>query len=352
MSRLIDDLVELAQTPAPTFDEAPRMRWLSERLSRAPGERSRDPVGNTIWSWGPDRPRVVLAAHVDTVFEADTDLTVRAEGEQLIGPGIGDNAAAVAVAVNVVERLLAGGELSSGAVAFTVGEEGLGNLRGAIAAVDALRPDAFVALEGHGLDEVIIDAVGSIRAQIRITGPGGHSWENRGTPSAIDGLMMLAAEVRELGGADAPVNIGTVNGGRSVNTIAESATMLVERRALEQEPLEQFEDGVRALALPEPLHVEREIVGRRPAGRLDRDEPLLGTVLGVRERLGLTTTLSEGSTDANAALAAGIPALCVGVGRGSGMHTLQERIDRSSLEQGAAFVEALLRALLGTESEV
>jgi tripeptide aminopeptidase len=351
VSRLIDDLMALAQTPAPTFDEVPRMRWLSERLSRAPGRRTLDGAGNTIWSWGTDRPRVVLAAHVDTVFDADTDLTVRAEGAGLVGPGIGDNAAAVAVAVNVVESLLAGGELASGAVAFTVGEEGLGNLRGAIAAVDALRPDAFVALEGHGLDEVIVDAVGSIRAQIRVTGPGGHSWVNHETPSAIDGLMMLAAEVRELGSADAPVNIGTINGGRSVNTIAERATMLVERRALDQEPLHRFEDGVGALALAEPLRVESEIVGRRAAGRLDRDAPLLRTVLGVRERLGLPTSLSEGSTDANAALAAGIPALCVGVGRGSGMHTLQEQIDPRSLEQGAAFVEALLRELLGAESE-
>lgn len=351
MSRLIDDLVELAQTPAPTFDEEPRMRWLSQRLERAPGQRSRDGVGNTIWSWGPGRPRVVLAAHVDTVFDAGTDLTVSAEGDHLIGPGIGDNAAAVAVAVNIVESLLAEGALASGAVAFTVGEEGLGNLRGALAVLDALTPDAFVALEGHGLDEVIVDAVGSVRAEIRVTGPGGHSWENRGTASAIDGLMALAAEVRERGSAEAPVNIGTIGGGRSVNTIAERATMLVERRALEQEPLRQFEERVCALALSEPLHVESEIVGRRPAGRLDRNAPLLRSVLAVRERLGFTTTLSEGSTDANAALAAGVPALCVGVGRGSGMHTLAEQIDRPSLEQGAALVDALLRELLAAESE-
>lgn len=351
MSRLIDDLVELAQTPAPTFAEAPRMRWLSERLENSPGRRERDEVGNTIWSWGGNRPRVVLTAHVDTVFTHDTDLTVRTEGDDLVGPGVGDNAAAVAVVVNVVESLLTDGGLAPGAVAFTVGEEGLGNLRGAIAAVEALAPQAFVALEGHGLDEVIIDAVGSIRATIEVTGPGGHSWEDRGTPSAIDGLITLAAEVRELASAEAPVNIGTIGGGRSVNTIADRATMLVEQRALHQGPLQRFEAAIGALALPKPLHIESEIVGRRPAGRLDRDAPLLRTVLAVRDRLGLATALSDGSTDANAALAAGIPALCVGVGRGSGMHSLQERIDRQSLEQGAALVKALLTELLGPGSE-
>jgi acetylornithine deacetylase/succinyl-diaminopimelate desuccinylase-like protein len=292
----------------------------------------------------------LLAAHVDTVFPSQTDLTVREEGDELIGPGIGDNAAAVAVAVNVVEALLADEDVAPGAVAFTVGEEGLGNLRGALAAVDGLSPAAFVALEGHGLDEVIVDAVGSVRAQVRVTGPGGHSWEDRGAPSAIDGLMALAASLRELARNDAPVNIGTIEGGRSVNTIADSATMLVEQRALAQEPLQHFEDAVRGLALAEPLRVETEIVGRRPAGRLDREAPLLRRVVAVREQLGLATTLTEGSTDANAALAAGIPAVCVGVARGSGMHTLNERIDRRSLEEGATFVATLLRDLLMTGS--
>jgi tripeptide aminopeptidase len=127
--------------------------------------------------------------------------------------------------------------------------------------------------------------------------------------------------------------------------------MLVERRALDQEPLDEFAHALTSFALAPPLHVEVEIVGSRPAGRLDRADPLLREVLAVRERLGLATTLGEGSTDANAALAAGIPALCVGVGRGSGMHSLQERIDRRSLQEGAAFLEALLRALLAENGQ-
>jgi len=351
VSGLIEDLIELAQTPAPTFAEEPRMRWLSDRLEGSPGRCQRDGVGNTIWEWGTGRPRVVLAAHVDTVFPADTDLTVRSDGADLVGPGIGDNAAAVAVAVNVVEVLLADEVLAPGAVAFTVGEEGLGNLRGATNVCRSLDPEGFVAIEGHGLDEVLTDAVGSIRARVRVTGPGGHSWQNRGTPSAINGLITLAEEVRALDTSEAPVNIGKFEGGRSVNTIADDASMLVERRALDQEPLDQFERAIGSLALPETLRIDTEIVGRRPAGRLARDAPLLRTVLAVRDRLGLPTTLSEGSTDANAALAAGIPALCIGVGRGSGMHSLQERIDRRSLERGAVLLGALLRELLAPDGQ-
>ncbi len=353
MSGLIDDLVALAQTPAPTFSEDPRLDWLAQRLQPVPGTRERDEAGNLIWSWGSGPPRLVLAAHVDTVFPAGTDLTVQSQGDDLVGPGIGDNAAAVAVAVNVVESLLErdGDTLAPGAVAFTVGEEGLGNLRGATAVCSTIEPDAFIALEGHGLDEVLVDAVGSVRARVRVTGPGGHSWENRGTPSAIDGLFAAADRVKSLGTDAAPVNIGTIEGGRSVNTIADDASMLVERRALDQERLDEFADALTGFKLQPPLRTEVEIVGRRPAGRLDPSDPLLREVLAVRERLGLPTTLGEGSTDANAALAAGIPALCVGVGRGSGMHSLHERIDSRSLHEGAAFLEALLRALLAEDGK-
>jgi tripeptide aminopeptidase len=346
MSALLTDLVAITQTPAPTFAEEPRLRWLSDRLEHCRGRRERDGAGNLIWSWGESRPRLVIAAHVDTVFPAGTELVVREDGEDLVGPGIGDNAAAVAVAVNVVEELLAGADPAPGAIAFTVGEEGLGNLRGAIEVCRSLGPDAFIALEGHGLDEVLIEALGSVRARLEVRGPGGHSWENRGTPSAINGLLSFAERINSLSTTDAPVNIGTIEGGRSVNSIADRASMLVERRAGDQAPLDEFASFVESLALPAPLQVEVEIVGRRSAGRLARDAPLLEIVLGVRERLGLPTTLAEGSTDANAALAAGIPALCVGVGRGSGMHSADERINRRSLSEGAELLDGVLRALL------
>lgn len=343
---LVADAIALARTPAPTFAEEPRLRWLEARLAAAPGRRARDGAGNLIWSWGEGRPRVLVAAHVDTVFGADTELTVRADGDDLVGPGIGDNAAAVAVAVHVVEALLAEGIPAPGAVAFTVGEEGLGNLRGAIEACRALEPEAFVALEGHMLDDVVVDAVGSVRARVTVGGPGGHSWSDRGRAGAIDGLLELARRLQALWVPSAPVNLGTIAGGRSVNAIADHAELLVERRALTQPPLDAFLAALQGLELPAPLTVDVEVVGARPAGRLDRDAPLLGAVLAVRERLGLPARLAEGSTDANAALAAGIPALGLGVARGASMHALDERIDATTLDLGAAQLDGVLRTLL------
>jgi acetylornithine deacetylase/succinyl-diaminopimelate desuccinylase-like protein len=343
---LAEAVAELAQIPAPTFAEEPRLAWLEARTARLPGSRSRDSAGNLVWRWGHGRPRLLLLAHVDTVFGAGTDLAVRANGGDLVGPGVGDNAAAVAVAVEVVGRLLERCRLAPGAVAFTVGEEGLGNLRGATVACRELEPELVIALEGHGLEHVLVDAIGSVRARIEITGPGGHSWADRGAASAIHALLPLAGLLLALATPETPVNVGLVSGGRSVNAIADRAELVVEMRSLEPRSLDSFGGALRGLAVESPLAVHLELLGRRPAGRLDREHPLLAAVREARAELGLPGELGAGSTDANAALAAGIPALTLGVARGCGMHTLEERIETASLELGCRQLELVLRRLL------
>lgn len=347
---LADLVLEIARIPAPTFAEEPRLAWLEERLRDAPGRRRRDEAGSLIWEWGEGRPRLVVAAHVDTVFPADTRLEFEQRDERLVGPGIGDNAAAVAVALDAVRELLETGRtLAPGAVAFTVGEEGLGNLRGAHAVCQALAPELFLALEGQGIERVDVDAVGSLRATVTVTGPGGHSWRDRGRASAIHELLRVGAELVARSTREVPVNIGLVSGGRSINAIADRAELLVEARALDEAALAEFEHVLGALSVPEPLGLACEIVGRRPAGRLARDHPFVVAVLAVRSELGLPDRLAEGSTDANAALAAGIPALSLGVACGAGMHTLEEWIEPDTLALGRAQLVALLERLLGAE---
>jgi acetylornithine deacetylase/succinyl-diaminopimelate desuccinylase-like protein len=343
---LLRDLLELAAVPAPTFAEDARAAWLERRLERGPGRLERDAAGNLLWRWGEGRPRLLLLAHLDTVFPVDVPLQFERDGPRLVGPGIGDNAAAVVAVVHGVSALLRREPVAPGAVAFTVGEEGLGDLRGARAACEALHPEAAVAVEGHGLDEVLVDAVGSLRARVRVTGPGGHSWSDRGAPSAIHALLELGTALLARDEPDAPVNVGLVSGGQSINSIAPDAELVVEQRALDEPTLAKFEALLGLLAVEPPLAVSTELVGRRPAGRLDRAEPLLAAVRRVRAELGLADALGAGSTDANAALAAGIPALTLGVARGGAMHTRGEWIDADSLDQGLRQLEAVLAALL------
>ncbi len=213
-----DELIEFASIPAPTGAERLRIDWLADRLQGVPGDRAVDEAGNLVWRFGPDRPQLLVMAHVDTVFGPDVALDIRRDGGDLVGPGVGDNAAAVMAVVWAVEQMH---DPPPGlAIAFTVAEEGLGDLRGAREVCAALDPQAVIALEGHGLDEVMIDHVGSVRARVVVTGPGGHSWWDREKPSAVHALVAIAA-----GLVAHSANVGTISGGESVNAIAARAEL-------------------------------------------------------------------------------------------------------------------------------
>jgi acetylornithine deacetylase/succinyl-diaminopimelate desuccinylase-like protein len=333
-----DEIATLAAIPAPTGAEGARLRWIEQRISHLPGARRRDSAGNLVWRFTQDEPELLVMAHVDTVFE-DTSITVRREADDLVGPGVGDNAAAVVTLISALESM------SSVplrlAVAFTVAEEGLGNLRGALHVCAALRPNMAIALEGHGLDDVITEHVGSVRARVTINGPGGHSWWDRETPSATHALVKLADQLAE-GGA----NVGTICGGSAVNAIAASAAMLVEQRSLHSSELEAFTAQLRRLAFHPPLTMECTVLGQRGAGRTALDHPLVKAARAARCKLGLPDRMGSGSTDANAAIALGIPAVALGCARGSGMHTMHERIELGSLDLGRRQLCLILDALL------
>jgi acetylornithine deacetylase/succinyl-diaminopimelate desuccinylase-like protein len=147
------------------------------------------------------------------------------------------------------------------------------------------------------------------------------------------------------------INVGTINGGRSVNSIAERIDMLIEARSVDTASLEAFHDRIARLQLSPPLEIEVETVGSRPAGHLDRDGKLLQQVLAVRKQIGLPPTLDAGSTDANLPLALGIPAVALGVATGGNMHTAREWISEDSLRAGYLQVATILARLTNADDK-
>ena len=342
------DAVALAELHGGTGHEQVRIDWLQGRLEHAPGIRYVDGVGNLVWAFGPPPYRLAVLVHVDDAFDEATERGVTRRDGWLCGPGIGDNAIAVATAVAVASRELAGPGPRPVAVVFTVGEEGLGGLRGARHACRELAPEAVLALEGHGCDRVFTDAVGSVRVRFTVTGPGGHSWWDRGRPSAVHGLTGLLHAMIVSVPAPLTVNVGLVEGGSGVNAIAARASATVEWRATDQAALDRQEA---ALACMEPavaagLRLSVQRLDRRPAGSLPVTHPLVAAVLRARSSIGLPVTTADGSTDANAALAAGIPAVALGCCQGEDMHAPTERIRADSIATGAAQLRVVLAELL------
>jgi tripeptide aminopeptidase len=339
------DAVALAELDGGTGRERVRTDWLLRRLHDAPGRRRVDDAGNLVWTFGPPPYRLAVLVHVDDVFGEATARGITERDGWLSGPGIGDNAVAVATAVAVAGSDLAGPALPL-VIVFTVGEEGLGGLRGARHACRELAPEAVLALEGHGIDRVFTDAVGSLRVQLTVTGPGGHSWWDRGRPSAVHELVRLLHEIIASASAERPVNAGMIDGGTGVNAIAARASAAVEWRSTDQAELDRQNAALAGLAVAAGLRLSVERRDSRPAGSVPLTHPLVAAVQRARRSVGLPATTADGSTDANAALAAGIPALALGCCEGENMHAPNERIRADSIVTGASQLSAVLQEVL------
>jgi len=235
----------------------------------------------------------------------------------------------------------------------TVGEEGLGNLRGMRAVVDRFRnqPVAYLVLEGMGLGEIFHRALGVRRYRITIQTPGGHSWTDYGRPSAIHEIAAFITHLRAFQLPSDPrttMNAGVISGGTSVNTIASQAWFELDLRSEKVEILDQLAVQVENLAKSsqrEGVEVRQEEIGSRPAGGLALAHPLVQRAIHVLKNLGVEPSPGIGSTDASLPLSRGLPAVCIGLTRGGGAHTLQEHILTRYLKVGLAqLAELAIRA--------
>ncbi|HSJ06781.1 MAG TPA: M20/M25/M40 family metallo-hydrolase [Longimicrobiales bacterium] len=358
------DMVDATRIPAPLYGETERGRWFAGRLRETGLQPVIDDVGNVIAvtpSASPDAPRIVVASHLDTVFAADTDLDVRRDGSRLTGPGISDNSRGLAGILALARGLASAGWPTRSPVAFvgTVGEEGAGDLRGAkhYVATHGGRTGAFIALDGAGATRVINAGVGSRRLRVTIRGPGGHSWSDWGAPNAVHAAGRTVAALLRLPLPESPrttLTAARIGGGTSINAIPAEAWFELDLRSELLEPLADLEARVRS-AVEHAAKAEGrtagamthaiDVIGDRPAGATRPSDPLVALAVAATEVMGLTPQLASSSTDANVAMAAGIPAIAIGGGGDAGgMHTVGEWYDNGG---GPSGLERALVVVLG-----
>lgn len=347
----LEQQVSICEIPAPPFGETRRGAELKLRFEALGLVNVRiDAVGNVIG----ERPgtgggkRVVLSAHLDTVFPESTDVRVRRNGTRLEGPGIGDDCRGLAVLLATARAMRDARLRTPGDIVFvgTVGEEGPGNLRGVRQLFEQGSAGVihfFISVDGTG-SSITSRAVGSHRYQVTIHGPGGHSYGDFGMPSPIHALGRAIALVGDLRVPAAPrttFNVGLVQGGTSVNSIAGTASMDVDLRSESQAALDSLDAELhRAVAAGIAAEQERwprssarltaewKEIGKRPAAAQPDDAIIVATALAAGTAVGLTPRLTASSTDANLPMSLGIPAITLdGGGRGDGSHSLGEWYD-------------------------
>jgi acetylornithine deacetylase/succinyl-diaminopimelate desuccinylase-like protein len=382
----MDWQARLVSIPAPPFGEQARAEWMAARFAEAGlGSVETDAVGNVCGTLSAAKlppessgPVVVISAHLDTVFPANTPLNPHLEGDRLAAPGACDNGAGLAgllaIAYALVETKM---ELPAPLIFLgNVGEEGEGDLRGVRHFYNqsalAGRIAAHIVLDGAGADSAVTQALGSRRYQVTIHGPGGHSFTDAGMPNPIGALAIALAELTEVTLPEEPrttLNLGTIRGGTSVNSIPECAQAAVDLRSTDPGQLLRLEVALHravedAVARSnanakngpadrnKPLTFSIDKIGDRPAAHLPGDSPLLENLRAVDRHLRLRTDLRLGSTDANIPLSLGVPALSMGAGgEGGGAHTQAEWYSARDREVGLKRVLLLTLAMVEWASE-
>ena len=361
----LDEQVRLCEIAAPPFKEGVRAEAYRKAFE-AHGLRNVriDAVGNVIGERPglAAHPNVVVGAHLDTVFPEGTVLQVARRGASLNGPGIGDDCRGLAVLLGVVRAMNAEQLQTPGTVTFvgTVGEEGLGDLRGVKHLFDVQlkgRIDRFISIDGAG-HSITHRAVGSRRYKVTIKGPGGHSYGAFGLVNPVHALGRAIAKIDGFAVPQDPkttFNVGRIGGGTSVNSIPFEAWMEVDMRSVDPDRLRaldtQFHAALDAALAEEHerwpnggrLMVARQLVGDRPAGGIPESAPLVQLAIAATRALELPVSLVEGSTDANYPMSLGVPAITIdGGGSGNNAHSLDETFDSTNSWRGTA------RALLMT----
>jgi acetylornithine deacetylase/succinyl-diaminopimelate desuccinylase-like protein len=343
----IADQISLCEVPAPPFGEGLRGRVMADRFQALGlSDVGFDEAGNVL-ALRPattSRPPIVLSAHLDTVFADRGSVSVLREGDTLRAPGISDDARGLAVLLAVGRALNAARILTVRPVllAATVGEEGVGNLRGSLHLMGrggaGREAGAFISVDGAGLDRVVTRGLGSRRFRITVRGPGGHSWTDRGLVNPIHALGRVVAalpgRVRPSESTSA-LTVARWGGGTGVNAIPQEAWVEVDVRSESVEVLELVERDLRrtvsgAIAEEEATHmggltVHVEQLGVRPGGATPSDAPLVRAAVAATRAVGAEPVMALASTDANAAMAVGIPAITLGGGGEAGLaHTTAE----------------------------
>ena len=338
----------ITEIASPPYKEKVRAEYYLKRMQELGlKDATIDAEGNVIAlrkGTGSGHPKLAIAAHLDTVFPEGTDVTVKEKDGTFVAPGLGDDARGLVALLSIIKAMNANDISTVGDIMFVgdVGEEELGNLRGMKALFrDHTDIDGFISIDGLGIDRIANQGTGSHRYEFVFKGPGGHSFQEFGLPSAIHAMGRAIAKIADLQTPSNPkttFTVGTVSGGTSVNAIASEAHMAVDMRSNATEELLKLEakllDLVKQAVTEEnarwksdKIALTIKLIGDRPAGMTAADSPIVEaarkSVNAVRN--GPNATLGGASTDSNEPMSLGIPAVTIGGGgEGGNWHSVNE----------------------------
>jgi len=354
--RRIEEQIAITEIPAPPFEEAARAEDFRRRFSELGLPEARmDEAGNVVARMKGEKgtPKLIVSAHLDTVFPKGYDSTVTIDENGLLhAPGIADDGAGLAAVLTLARTFKEIGIRTVGDVLFvgTVGEEGRGDLRGVKHLFDTMKNiDGFISIDGEGSDEITYLGLGSKRFEFTFKGPGGHSFAAFGdVPNPIHAMGRAIGKIADLKVPDDPRTtfaVSIVEGGTSVNSIAAKAVMQTDTRSVCPEQLDktvsELVNCVKMAVVEENAYwkipwdsadnIQLDIakIGDRPSGVCSPDALHVQVAWAATEAVGKKPELKPpGSTDSSIPISLGVPALTLGRGgKGNSIHSPGESFD-------------------------
>ncbi len=346
----VQETIHLTEIPAPPFKEEVRAVEFKNMLEKIGVDSAWiDAEGNVIaLRKGTKGDRtVVLDAHLDTVFPEGTEVDVTVNADTLFAPGVGDDTRGLGMVLAVLRAMNETDIQTEDDLLFigTVGEEGLGDLRGVKYLFGENGPgiDSWISIDGGDLGRVNYKGLGSYRYRITFKGPGGHSWGAFGLANphhAMGAAIRYFVEAADEFTEDGPrtsYNVGRIGGGTSVNSIPFTSWMEVDTRSIDPTRLDSMEvilknavqrglEEQNALRREgRPLTVEIEMIGKRPSGELSPELPLIQRATAALAPFDTEPRYTRGSTNSNIPISLGVPAVTIGRGgAGDWAHSLLE----------------------------
>jgi len=357
---ITEEHIRICSIPASPFGEQERAEYLSRKFSELGlAEVEIDEEGNCLGllRGSSQSPLMVVSAHLDTVFSAETNFNVVRRDGRLYAPGIADDGCGLAALIALIQAIQAERIPIEGSILFvgTVGEEGEGNLRGVRHLFTkgrwAKHIDSFLSFDGPGLDRITNRALGSRRYRVEVAGPGGHSWGDFGLPNPVHAI---GRAISRLAGYPAPkeprttFNVGRIEGGRSINAIPSEASMEVDLRSAAEAELQRLdaffrravrdavdEENATRRAGDPLLKLKVDLIGERPTGETPADSALVEIAIEATKLIGIDPRLDQSSTDSNLPISLGVPAITLGAGGSSAFsHSLDEWYDPRGRDLG------------------
>jgi acetylornithine deacetylase/succinyl-diaminopimelate desuccinylase-like protein len=329
----VASVIAITEIPAPPFKERARAEAFAAMLRERGLDAEIDAAGNVLAlrEGSKGGPVVVVSAHLDTVFPEGTAVKVRREGQKLFAPGIGDDSAGLATLLSLVDAMNSARIRTRSPILLvgTVGEEGLGDLRGVKHLFNEGkykgRIGAFFSIDGGGMDSITTAGTGSKRYRVTYKGPGGHSYGAFGIVNPMAALGQSVVDLYRLRVPEKPkttYSASVVGGGTSVNSIPESVWLEVDMRSEDAAELakteRQFlaivarsvESENRARSTREGrASAEPKKIGDRPAGKTPDSADIVRFAEAAYRNEGITVRKSASSTDSNIPMSLGIPAV-------------------------------------------